>query len=357
MTIGVFARAANVTTSALRFYDDCGLVRPASVDAVTGYRYYSLQQLDEVILIRRLREAGLPLGDVRRVLAGPVEVAEELLANHLRAMEQAVEVTRATVTSALALIRSQRSDTVPLGGRILAEAIGQVIPSVDVTGEFPVLGGVLVEVAAGEVRLVATDRYRLAIRSLRAEQQRPAPAAAVIAATHLKETRQWIGEQSGVQLRFTDTHIRVEGPGGERIVPTIDAAYPAYRIILENLPAPVTQVVVPRGLLLRALGHDPDARLDLAVDGGLLIRSSARQEPAVAIPADVTGEPLGISFQFTTLHPALAASIGPDVMLQISRPDLPVVVRSADDTDFTTMVMPVKAASGPHIKENREQAL
>lgn len=356
MTIGVFARAANVTTSALRFYDDCGLVRPASVDAVTGYRYYSLQQLDEVILIRRLREAGLPLSDVRRVLVGPVEVAEELLANHLRAMEQAVEVTRATVTSALALIRSQRSDTVSLGGWILAEAIGQVISSVEVTGEFPVLGGVLVEVAAGEVRLVATDRYRLAIRSLRTEQQSPGPTAAVIAATHLEETRQWIGEQASVQLRFTDTQVRVEGPGGERVLPTIDETFPAYRIILENLPTPVTQVVAPRGLLLQALGNDPDARLDLAVDDGLRIRSSARHEPAVAVPADITGESLAISFQFTTLYPALTASIGPDVMLQISRPDLPVVIRSADDTDFTTMVMPVKAASGPDIEENREQA-
>jgi hypothetical protein len=31
MTIGVFARAADVTTSALRFHGDCGPVRPASV--------------------------------------------------------------------------------------------------------------------------------------------------------------------------------------------------------------------------------------------------------------------------------------------------------------------------------------
>jgi DNA polymerase III sliding clamp (beta) subunit (PCNA family) len=303
MTIGVFARSASVTTSALRFYDDCGLVRPASVDAVTGYRYYSLEQLDEVILIR-----------------------------------------------------SQRSGTVSLGGRILAEAIRQVIPAVEVTGEFPVLGGVLVEVAAGEVRLVATDRYRMAIRSLRAERQRCGPAAAVIAATHLEQTRRWIGEQAGVQLRFTGTQVRVEGPDGERVLPAIEETFPAYRIILENLPAPVTQVVAPRGLLLQALGSDPDARLDLAVDSGLRISSSARQEPSVVVPADITGEPQAVSFRFTTLYPALTAGIGPDVMVQISRPDLPVVVRSADDSDFTTMVMPVKAASGPDTKESREQS-
>ncbi|GAA0402120.1 MerR family transcriptional regulator [Microbispora corallina] len=356
MTIGVFARAANVTTSALRFYDDCGLVRPASVDSATGYRYYSVHQLDEVVLIRRLRAAGLPLGEVRRVLAGPLDAAEELLADHLAAMERAVEVARANVTTALDLIRVHRGDAVSLPGRLLAEAIGQVAPAVEATGDIPVLGGVLIEAAGGEVVLVATDRYRLAIRSLRAEQQLRVPGAAVVAATHLNEARPWIDEQARVRLRFTGTHVRLDGPGGERILPAVEETFPAYRAVLDDLPGPVTRVVAPRGPLLRALGHDPEARLDLVVDGALRIRSSARHDRSVAIPADITGEPLAVSFTFTTLHPALTAGIGPDVMLQISRPDLPVVVRSADDSDLTTLVMPVKAASGPDIKENREPA-
>ncbi|MCX4639442.1 MerR family DNA-binding transcriptional regulator [Streptomyces platensis] len=40
LTIGVFARRVGLAPSALRFYDDCGLLRPARVDAVTGYRRY-----------------------------------------------------------------------------------------------------------------------------------------------------------------------------------------------------------------------------------------------------------------------------------------------------------------------------
>jgi hypothetical protein len=104
-------------------------------------------------------------------------------------------------------------------------------------------------------------------------------------------------------------------------------------------------VVAPRGLLLSALGNDPGVRLDLVVDGDLSIRSSVRQKTAVTVPADIIGEPVAISFQFTTLHPALVAGVGPDVMLEISRPNLPVVVRSADDGDFTTLAMPVKATT------------
>ncbi|MBL2815669.1 MerR family DNA-binding transcriptional regulator, partial [Klebsiella pneumoniae] len=40
-TIGAVARATGLTASALRFYGDCGLLAPAVVDEVTGYRYYT----------------------------------------------------------------------------------------------------------------------------------------------------------------------------------------------------------------------------------------------------------------------------------------------------------------------------
>ncbi|HEY9354348.1 MAG TPA: MerR family DNA-binding transcriptional regulator, partial [Nocardioides sp.] len=41
LTIGAFARAVGLTASALRHYDECGLLVPAEVDSGTGYRYYT----------------------------------------------------------------------------------------------------------------------------------------------------------------------------------------------------------------------------------------------------------------------------------------------------------------------------
>ena len=41
MTIGRFARVTGLTVKALRHYDEVGLLRPAAVDAETGYRSYS----------------------------------------------------------------------------------------------------------------------------------------------------------------------------------------------------------------------------------------------------------------------------------------------------------------------------
>ncbi|GEB47788.1 MULTISPECIES: MerR family transcriptional regulator [Streptomyces] len=71
MSISAFARRVGLAPSALRFYDDCGVLSPAAVDPVTGYRSYSPQQHDRAVLLRRLRTAGLPLTGATAVLDGP----------------------------------------------------------------------------------------------------------------------------------------------------------------------------------------------------------------------------------------------------------------------------------------------
>ena len=64
--IGEFAAFSGVSTKTLRFYDEIGLLRPASVDPRTRYRFYLPQQLEELASILALKEIGVPLADVRR---------------------------------------------------------------------------------------------------------------------------------------------------------------------------------------------------------------------------------------------------------------------------------------------------
>jgi len=75
LTISEFARLVGLAPSALRFYDDCGLLPPAEVDATNGYRYYDRSQAERARLLRDLREIDLPLPDVRLALdAAPADV-------------------------------------------------------------------------------------------------------------------------------------------------------------------------------------------------------------------------------------------------------------------------------------------
>lgn len=77
MLIGDFARLGQVSVRMLRHYDAVGLLKPDRVDAWSGYRSYSPEQLIVLNRIVALKELGLSLGQVGRILTdevGPVEL-------------------------------------------------------------------------------------------------------------------------------------------------------------------------------------------------------------------------------------------------------------------------------------------
>ena len=63
-----FGAAARLTPKALRLYAEQGLLPPAVIDPVTGYRSYSAEQLPRARLIGRLRHLGLPLARIASLL-------------------------------------------------------------------------------------------------------------------------------------------------------------------------------------------------------------------------------------------------------------------------------------------------
>lgn len=96
MTIGTFSRAGLLSVKALRAYHEAGLLVPARVDPVTGYRSYHASQLTDAAVIQRLRALDVPLGQVRDVVrARDPEVTRRVLAEHAAAMQARLDdVTR-----------------------------------------------------------------------------------------------------------------------------------------------------------------------------------------------------------------------------------------------------------------------
>ena len=66
LTIGEVARAVGVRTSAIRYYEDTGLLRPAA--RVSGRRRYDPAAIDQLRLIGFCRELGFTLAEIRRLL-------------------------------------------------------------------------------------------------------------------------------------------------------------------------------------------------------------------------------------------------------------------------------------------------
>lgn len=72
-------------------------------------------------------------------------------------------------------------------------------------------------------------------------------------------------------------------------------------------------------------------------------------EPSLVLPDAVIaldgaspGPDLALWFDLTTLYPPLNHALGADVMLELRGPDQPATVRSPNDGDLTSLVMPCR---------------
>ena len=99
-TIGQLARRTGLDARTLRFWSDEG-VAPPITRSPSGYRLYDAGSVARVEFVRTLRELGLGLGDVRRVLDGRATVGEVADA-HVAALDaqiRSLKVSRAVLST------------------------------------------------------------------------------------------------------------------------------------------------------------------------------------------------------------------------------------------------------------------
>ena len=100
LSIGEFSRLTHLSVRTLRRYHEADLLVPAEVDDLTGYRYYTAEQIPTAQVIHRLRDLDVPLATVRRILdADGPGTRSDLVAGHLRHLESELDRTRAAVRS------------------------------------------------------------------------------------------------------------------------------------------------------------------------------------------------------------------------------------------------------------------
>src|SRR5689334_16320154 len=87
--IGDFARLSQVSVVTLRYYDEQDLLKPVKVDAFTGYRFYSAEQLPRLNRILALKDLGFSLDQVKLMLADGLTL--EQLRGMLNAQRDEIE--------------------------------------------------------------------------------------------------------------------------------------------------------------------------------------------------------------------------------------------------------------------------
>ena len=68
--IGDFSSMSKTTIKTLRYYEKEGLLTPVYIEQNTGYRYYESSQLIDISKIISLRQIGLSIKEIKKVLDG-----------------------------------------------------------------------------------------------------------------------------------------------------------------------------------------------------------------------------------------------------------------------------------------------
>jgi DNA polymerase III subunit beta len=338
--IGEMARRSGLSVSALRYYDSAGLLVPASVDAASGYRRYRPDQVVTARVLANLRRVGLPLAEVARVLsaATPADAAA-VLDRHLGRLEAGLADARQVLSRVRSLLEVTEATTmsVPtltLAPAELAAAIDQVRFAVSTDPELPALGGVLVETDGVALRLVTTDRFRLAVADAGGRVSEPTTAV-LVGAAFLDEVRGLLDAAGSaeVEVEVTLERVVVRVDGTEHVGERLEHDFPSYRMLLP------TEMAHQVGLDL------PGLRSGLPDEPGTVTRLAIAGDRLVVLPEEETAEEgadvvLGVDPAF--LLQALAAAGSDQLVLELDGPITPMAIRPVEDTGTFSLLMPVR---------------
>ncbi|GAA3020861.1 MerR family transcriptional regulator [Kitasatospora sp. NPDC006786] len=354
-SIGELARASGLGVGTLRYYDGAEVLTPAWVDPQTGYRWYRPGQLADARLLARLRRVGLPLTDVRAVLgAAPGgEEARQVLDAHLRRLEDGLADARRELSLIHAMIdqREQPMTTTPAGLRFtvpaeeLAAALDAVRFAVCGDPELPSLAGVLFEPDGPVLRLVATDRYRMALAEVSAAGDTPErPVAGTVVPTALVDALRALLGSGAAEVALTLGGGPVRAEVGEHRIEgaALDFDYPDHRAVTRLAPehritlsAAELRAAVAAGAT-RTLPSGPDGAdcevtvLTLTGDGRLTVADDPAPE----------GYRLAVNRDF--LLEALDAGRPGQLLLELGGPIAPLAVRTPGRSGTFSVLMPVR---------------
>lgn len=129
-TIGDFAKHGRVSVRMLHHYDAIGLLRPARVDPVSGYRFYEAGQLSRLNRVIALKDLGFSLEQVGSIL--DEQVSAEQLRGMLRLRRAELEEAMAAAATRLTRVEA-RLRTIESEGRMTADdVVVKRIPAVRV---------------------------------------------------------------------------------------------------------------------------------------------------------------------------------------------------------------------------------
>jgi len=248
-----------------------------------------------------------------------------------------------------------------IAGDVFTQAVAQVSIAADRGDTLPILTGVRIEIDGDKVVLLATDRYRLAMRELSWTPAVPdANHIALIPARQLSETAKALGASGSVQLAFghgSDGLIGFEAGQRRATTRLLDGEYPKVTSIFPtsvDSEAVIETAALEEAVKRVALVAERNTPVLLKfTDGQVAIEAGTGDDAQAseAVEASLTGPELQIAFNPQYLLDGLHAVGRPWSRLSFTQPSRPAVLTgqpeadSEADTSYRYVLMPVRFAS------------
>jgi DNA polymerase III subunit beta len=238
--------------------------------------------------------------------------------------------------------------TVPAAA--FADTIARVARAASRDETRPHLTGVLVSANERELRMVATDSYRLSVKETQLEEALSGSLEANVPARTLQELSRIAGaggaEAIGVaalenQVVFTVDDVMLSSRLVEGRFPNYQQLLPdAYEHELRVNRTELLEVV--RRISLLAQKNAP-LRLSFA-EGELGVSAQTPDvgEASESLPVPFGGEPMEIGFNPEFFRDGLEIAESDDIVLKLISPLRPGLIQSGDDGGFLYLVMPIR---------------
>jgi DNA polymerase III subunit beta len=347
---GVSTRSAIQTLSGVLLRAGDGRVELQATDMELGIRVAVQAQVErdgEAVVPGRL------LLDVVRSLP------KEELSLEYRSSQQDVEVVSGTAKFHLRTLPLEDFPKLPAAGgstmRVPSEAfvetINRVARSASRDETRPHLTGVLVSASGKELRMVATDSYRLSVKETSLDQPLDGELEANVPARTLQELGRVAGGDSPeAEIEIAALENQVVFTVGDTVLSSrlVEGRFPNYRQLLpesfeHELRLSTAELLeVVRRISLLAQKNAP---LRMAFSDGALEVSAQTPdvgEASESLPVPFKGEALEIGFNPEFLRDGLESAESDELVLKLISPLRPGLIQSGDDGGFTYLVMPIR---------------
>ncbi|WP_353065678.1 DNA polymerase III subunit beta [Arcanobacterium hippocoleae] len=242
------------------------------------------------------------------------------------------------------------------------EAVSQVTVAASNDETLPMLVSVCLEIDGAEISLMATDRYRLALREI---NWKPADEKIqqriLVRASRLLDIAKSLGTVGTIEISLDNLEnpslIGFSGGGKQNTVQLIDGEYPQVRTLF---PTEVTgYAVVDRQLMADAIKRskvvvEKNSSVRLSFTEGELVIEAGQGDMAQAseaLPAELNGEDISLAFNPNFLSDGLSTMNAQNFRFSYTQPAKPAVISPENDQgevdeSFKILLMPVRTFGG-----------